>query len=71
MRGYQKIEIEIRMSELPIAVPAQAGTHCSAIPNFSSNGNAVPIVIGSCRGGMDAGLRRGGNTKSMKRFHTF
>src|SRR5208283_2920071 len=42
----------------------KAGTHCSASSNFSSVGNNLPILTGPRHGGMDPGLRRGGDLLS-------
>jgi hypothetical protein len=47
------------MSTLRILVPAQAGTHSSAVSNCESNDNFVPAMIGAYRGKMDPGFRRG------------
>jgi heme A synthase len=47
------------------AFPAKAGTHGSAVPNFSSNCSSLPTTTSSRGGTMDPGFRRGRRVDRM------
>jgi hypothetical protein len=55
----KKSVLNLRSANFPFVVPAKAGTHRSAAPDFSSNGNPLSVLEGSCAGLMGPGLRRG------------
>jgi hypothetical protein len=47
------------MIKYSLVVPAKAGTHLAAVPEFSGNGNALLTLEGTCPGEIDPGFRRG------------